>query len=239
MVGWAPSIVVGASVGLARRFSASGWLPRRAALRRHVLQLHRQAAVVPRRDPRACRRRRQHAAGRVRQRRLARGGRAVRDAASASRSSTRSARPKVASPSTVTPRCASGSVGKAGETVKIVDDDGRRAARAEFDDDGALLNADECVGEIVNTAGAGPFEGYYNNDEATATTTAQRLVLVGRPRLRRRRRLPVLRRAHRRLDPRRRRELPGRPDRDAPSVDIPTSCSPRSTACPTSTRAIR
>src|SRR5581483_7020127 len=27
MVGWAPSIAVGASVGLARRFSASGWLP--------------------------------------------------------------------------------------------------------------------------------------------------------------------------------------------------------------------
>ena len=26
-VGWAPSIVYGASVGLARRFSASGWLP--------------------------------------------------------------------------------------------------------------------------------------------------------------------------------------------------------------------
>ena len=26
-VGWAPSIVIGASVGLGRRFSASGWLP--------------------------------------------------------------------------------------------------------------------------------------------------------------------------------------------------------------------
>ena len=26
-VGWAPSIVYGASVGLARKFSASGWLP--------------------------------------------------------------------------------------------------------------------------------------------------------------------------------------------------------------------
>ena len=58
-----------------------------------------------------------------------------------------------------------------------------------------LLNADECVGEIVNTAGAGPFEGYYNNAEATSSTLAQRLVLVGRPRLRGRRRVPVLRRA--------------------------------------------
>jgi fatty-acyl-CoA synthase len=32
------------------------------------------------------------------------------------------------------------------------------------------VNADECVGEIVNTAGAGPFEGYYNNAEATEST---------------------------------------------------------------------
>ena len=32
-------------------------------------------------------------------------------------------------------------------------------------------NADECVGEIVNTAGVGPFEGYYNNPTANETTT--------------------------------------------------------------------
>ncbi len=31
-------------------------------------------------------------------------------------------------------------------------------------------NADECVGEIVNTAGGGPFEGYYNNPEANERT---------------------------------------------------------------------
>src|SRR5205823_8180694 len=39
------------------------------------------------------------------------------------------------------------------------------------DDGGRLLNADDAVGEIVNTAGAGPFEGYYDNDDATARTT--------------------------------------------------------------------
>ncbi|HMQ27866.1 MAG TPA: AMP-binding protein, partial [Acidimicrobiales bacterium] len=37
--------------------------------------------------------------------------------------------------------------------------------------DGRLANAEECVGEIVNTGGAGPFEGYYNNPEATEATT--------------------------------------------------------------------
>jgi fatty-acyl-CoA synthase len=39
-----------------------------------------------------------------------------------------------------------------------------------LDADGRLANAEECVGEIVNTAGAGPFEGYYGNPEAVAKT---------------------------------------------------------------------
>ena len=43
-VGWAPSIVYGARVGLAREFSASRLAPRRPPLRLDLLQLHRQAA---------------------------------------------------------------------------------------------------------------------------------------------------------------------------------------------------
>ena len=66
-----------------------------------------------------------------------------------------------------------------------------------------------------------------------------RLVLVGRPRLPRRRPLPLLRRPQRRLDPGRRRELPGRADRGRAASRIPTSCSPRSTACPTTRPATR
>jgi fatty-acyl-CoA synthase len=34
-----------------------------------------------------------------------------------------------------------------------------------------VRNAEESVGEIVNTQGVGPFEGYYNNEDATAKTT--------------------------------------------------------------------
>ncbi|MBI2704716.1 MAG: AMP-binding protein [Actinobacteria bacterium] len=64
-----------------------------------------------------------------------------------------------------------GAMGVAGPTIKIVNDDGEDCPRATFDGDGHLLNADDCVGEIVNTAGAGPFEGYYNNPEATQRTT--------------------------------------------------------------------
>ena len=51
------------------------------------------------------------------------------------------------------------------------------------------------------------FEGYYKNDEADRAADPQRLVLVGRPRLRRRGRMVVLRRARLRLAARRRREL--------------------------------
>ena len=39
---------------------------------------------------------------------------------------------------------------------------------ARFDADGALINADEAVGELVNTSGAGFFTGYYNGEDATA-----------------------------------------------------------------------
>ncbi len=62
-------------------------------------------------------------------------------------------------------------MGVAGPTIRIVDDDGDECPTARLDAEGRLLNADECVGEIVNTAGGGPFEGYYNNDEATEKAT--------------------------------------------------------------------
>jgi fatty-acyl-CoA synthase len=38
---------------------------------------------------------------------------------------------------------------------------------AQFDDFGALTNADEAIGELVNTTGAGLFAGYYNDKDAT------------------------------------------------------------------------
>jgi fatty-acyl-CoA synthase len=63
-----------------------------------------------------------------------------------------------------------GALGLVGDNVKVVDEEGHERARARFDPHGQLLNADECVGEIVNIAGAGPFEGYYNNDKANAAT---------------------------------------------------------------------
>jgi fatty-acyl-CoA synthase len=44
----------------------------------------------------------------------------------------------------------------------------KECAVAQFDQHGALSNFDEAVGELVNTKGAGPFTGYYNDPSATA-----------------------------------------------------------------------
>ena len=38
---------------------------------------------------------------------------------------------------------------------------------ATFGEDGALTNAEEAIGELVNTTGAGLFAGYYNDPQAT------------------------------------------------------------------------
>lgn len=47
-------------------------------------------------------------------------------------------------------------------------DTGKECPRAELDADGRVTNLDACVGELVNTTGAGQFAGYYNDPEATS-----------------------------------------------------------------------
>ena len=66
-----------------------------------------------------------------------------------------------------------GSIGRLRQGILVVDENGIEAPRAEFDSDGRLVNADRCVGEMVNTLGVGPFEGYYENEEAMRQTTRQ------------------------------------------------------------------
>ena len=85
MVGWAPSLVYGASVGPGPAVQRLGLARRRPALRRDVHQLHGQAARVHPVDAGATRRRREHAARRVRQRGIAGGRGPVRRSASTSR----------------------------------------------------------------------------------------------------------------------------------------------------------
>jgi fatty-acyl-CoA synthase len=169
MVGWAPSIVCGASVGLARRFSASRWL----ADIRHYGATYFNYTGKPLAYIVSTRERVDDADNTLRvafgnegspevidafARRF---GVDVIDAYGATEGG-------VAVNRDVAQRA--GALGQVGDNVKIVDEDGMEKSPAKFDADGRLVNADECVGEIVNTAGAGPFEGYYNNPEATERT---------------------------------------------------------------------
>ncbi|CAA0080829.1 Long-chain-fatty-acid--CoA ligase FadD17 [Halioglobus japonicus] len=59
-------------------------------------------------------------------------------------------------------------IGRATEGVVVLNATTEEpCAIAQFDEQGRLMNADEAVGELVDTRGARMFEGYWNNEEAT------------------------------------------------------------------------
>lgn len=61
-----------------------------------------------------------------------------------------------------------GSIGKGFPNVAVYNSSSNtECPRAEFDENGALTNADEAIGELVNIEGAGMFVGYYNDSAAT------------------------------------------------------------------------
>ncbi|ULE31591.1 fatty-acid--CoA ligase FadD1 [Mycobacterium sp. IDR2000157661] len=69
---------------------------------------------------------------------------------------------------TRTPDTPKGSIGQGFPGVAIYNSDTvTECPVAEFDENGALANADVAVGELVNTDGSGLFRGYYNDSEAT------------------------------------------------------------------------
>jgi fatty-acyl-CoA synthase len=170
MVGWAPSIVYGASVGLAPRFSASRWL---ADIRHYGATYFNYTGKplayilsTPEQPDDADNPLRVAFGNEGSPEIVAEFARRfdvdVIDAYGATEGG-------VAVDRDAEER--EGALGKVPPHIKIVDDDGNEKPPAHLDADGRLLNAEECVGEIVNTAGVGPFEGYYNNDEANARMT--------------------------------------------------------------------
>ncbi|MBV8952176.1 MAG: AMP-binding protein [Actinobacteria bacterium] len=169
MVGWAPSIVLGASVGLARKFSASRWLPDiRHYASTYFNYTGKPLAYIlstPEQPDDADNPLRvafgNEGSPDVVDRFSRRFGVDVIDAYGATEGGVavnRDAEERA------------GALGQAGPEVAVVDEEGNAKPAARFDDNGRLVNADECVGEIVNTAGVGPFEGYYNNPDANERT---------------------------------------------------------------------
>ena len=169
-VGWAPSLVTPCAVGLGRRFSASGWLPDIRRYGSTYFNYTGKPLAYLLAQP-------EHADDASNTLRVAFGnegspevvdsfsrryGVEVIDAYGATEGGVAVNR-DVDMPA--------GALGHAPDHVQIVDDDGKEKPRAELDERGRVLNAEESVGEIVNTQGVGPFEGYYNNEDATAKTT--------------------------------------------------------------------
>ena len=169
-VGWAPSIVTPCAVGLGRRFSASRWLPDVRRYGATYFNYTGKPLAYLLAQP-------EHPDDAENSLRVAFGnegspevvanfsgrfGIEVIDAYGATEGGVAVNRG---------PDMPTGALGHAPDHVQVVDDEGVEKVRARLDGRGRVLNADECVGEIVNTQGVGPFEGYYNNDDATAKTT--------------------------------------------------------------------
>jgi fatty-acyl-CoA synthase len=168
MVLWGPSVVVGATVALARRFSASGFVDdiRRygATMFTYVGKALAYVLATPARDDDASTTLRRgfgteasiadHAAFE------ARFGCVLIEGYGSSEGGVAISR----SPDTPV-----GSLGRPDGDVAVVDPDTmEECPAAVFDQDGRLVNGEAAVGEIVNRSGTGRFEGYYNDAEATA-----------------------------------------------------------------------
>jgi fatty-acyl-CoA synthase len=168
MVLWGPSLVVGATVALARRFSASGF---GADVRRYGATtftyvgkaLAYVLATPEQADDAGTTLRRgfgteasvaDHAAF---ERRF---GCVLTEGYGSSEGGVAISR---------TPDTPEGSLGRPLDDVAVVDPATlEECPPARFDAGGRLLNGETAVGEIVNRSGTGRFEGYYHDDAATA-----------------------------------------------------------------------
>ena len=169
MSGLAPALVAGASLSLARRFSASGFLPdiRRygATWFNYTGKVLAYLLATPEQEDDADNTVRiafgNEGSPHVVEAAARRFGITIVDVFGSTEGAI--ALDRTGDP----PR---GSVGRLRQGIAVVDDNGAEVPRARFDGDGRLVNAGECVGEIVNTLGVGPFEGYYRNEEAMLRT---------------------------------------------------------------------
>jgi fatty-acyl-CoA synthase len=168
MVLWGPALVVGATVALARRFSASGFLADvkryRATTFTYVGKALAYVLATPEREGDASTTLRRgfgtEASIADRAAFERRFGCVLTEGYGSSEGGVAISR----SPDTPV-----GSLGRPVDDVAIVDP-GTMEERppAVFDDRGRLLNGSLAIGEIVNRSGTGRFEGYYRDEAATA-----------------------------------------------------------------------
>ena len=172
MAGLAPALVAGASLSLARRFSASGFLPDvrryRVTWFNYTGKLLTYLLATPAHQDDADNSLRvafgNEGSPQVVAEAATRFGMRIIDVFGSTEGAIALDRTGNRPPT---------SIGRLRQGIMVVDEKGNEAPRAQFDGDGRLTNAADCVGELVNTLGVGPFEGYYRNDAAMQQTTRQ------------------------------------------------------------------
>ena len=166
MAGWAPALAVGATVALAPRFSASGFLPdvRRygATYANYVGKPLAYVMATPEAPDDTDNPLRLVFGNEANERDIAafgeRFGCTVIDSYSSTENAVIVQR---------LPGMPPGSLGRPVEGVAVLHPDTMLPTEdAVFGAGGVLLNAEKATGELVNTLGAGAFAGYYNDAEA-------------------------------------------------------------------------
>ena len=168
MAGYAPALAAGATMALARRFSASGFLPdvRRfgATYANYVGKPLTYVMATPERPDDADNPLRLVFGNEAAERDIEAFGRRFGCVVVDSYSSTENAVIVQR-----TPDMPAGALGRPLPGVRVLDPvSGAEVPVAQLDDSGRLLNPDEAIGELVNTEGAGFFAGYYNDPAADA-----------------------------------------------------------------------
>jgi fatty-acyl-CoA synthase len=168
MAGWGPALAAGSTVALARKFSASGFLPdvRRhgATYANYVGKPLTYIMATPEQPDDADNPLRLVFGNEANDRDIAGFGRRFGCVVVDSYSSTENAVivQRV-------PDMPPGSLGRPVDNVKVLDPETMaEVPDAVFGAAGELLNASEATGELVNTGGAGAFAGYYKDPGAEA-----------------------------------------------------------------------
>lgn len=168
MAGWAPALAAGSTIALAPRFSASGFLVdvRRygATYANYVGKPLAYVMATPQQPDDADNPLRLVFGNEANERDIAafgeRFGCTVVDSYSSTENAVIVQR---------VPDMPAGSLGRPLEGVAVLDPTTMEPTPdAAFDPSGALLNAEEATGELVNTQGSGAFAGYYRDEGAEA-----------------------------------------------------------------------
>lgn len=168
MAGWGPALAAGATVALARRFTASGFLSdvRRygATYANYVGKPLTYVLATPERPDDADNPLRLVFGNEANERDIAafaeRFGCVVVDSYSSTENAVIVQR---------VPEMPAGSLGRPVDGVAVYDPETMtETPDAEFGPDGRLRNAERAIGELVNTHGAGAFAGYYGDAAAEA-----------------------------------------------------------------------